>query len=60
MRSAARTFVSAAGPHSTNFMADFAHFHRCLTALRVGILDELSWLTAGFDIEVDEPLVDGG
>lgn len=56
MRQAARDFVSAAGPHSANFMADFEYFHRCLTALRVGILDELSWLTAGFDIKVDEPL----
>lgn len=56
MRLAARTFVSAAGSHSANFMADLAYFQQCLTALRVGILDELSWLTAGFGIKVDEPL----
>lgn len=56
MRQAARDFVSAAGAHSSNFTADFTHFHRCLAALRVGILDELSWLTRGFDIRVDEPL----
>jgi hypothetical protein len=56
MRSAARTFVSAAGAHSIYFQEDYVYFQRCLDALRIGILDELSWLIAGFEIAVDEPL----
>lgn len=56
MRAAAREFVTAAGPDSRQFLSDYPYFWRCLTALRVGILDEVSMLAAGFEIILDEPL----
>jgi hypothetical protein len=48
-------FVTAAGPNSREFVAH-QYFWRCLTALRVSILDEVSMLAAGFEISLDQPL----
>lgn len=56
MRAAAREFVTAAGPSSRQFLSDYTYFWRCLRALRVGIVDEVAMLAAGFDITLDEPL----
>lgn len=54
MRKASRAFVDAAGINASNFVADPAHFQRCLSALRHVVGNEVGLLSYTFEIPIEQ------
>ena len=57
IRTAARTFVTAAGPRSATFAGDPDHFYACLHALREQVGEEIVALAAEFKIDLENHLL---